>query len=193
MKLNDQGDLEALSSVLSLQYSSDDASITFIPLPAPLKAARAAHTATKLLDGQIVIAGGMIPEAKDFLRPKSVVGSLQMFTALGEENTQYNGTLKQPRAFHSAHLLEDGRLLIYGGSTGTNTLADRTEIYTPEGLTLSSEPLLVVQRKDRFLHAGTVLLNGSLVIFGGATLNPEGPSPFLALSRGEIFLPRPKP
>ncbi|MCK6511254.1 hypothetical protein L6R29_14935 [Myxococcota bacterium] len=193
IKANAQGDLEALSSVLSLQYSSDDATVTLIPLPTPLKAARAAHTATKLLDGQIVIVGGMVPEAKDFLRPKSVVGSIQMFTALGEENTQYNGALKQARAFHSAHLLEDGRLLIYGGSTGATSLADRTEIYTPEGLGLSSDPLLVMQRKDRFLHAATVLLNGALVVFGGATLNPEGPSPFLALSRGEVFLPRPKP
>ncbi|MCB9637637.1 MAG: hypothetical protein H6728_17930 [Myxococcales bacterium] len=193
MRLDAQGNFEALASTLSLQYTSDDASVTLLPLPNSLKEARAAHTATRLLDGQIVVIGGMVPEAKSFLRPKSIVGSIQMFTALGEDNSQYSGTLKQPRTFHSAHLLEDGRLLVYGGATGPNSLADRTEIYTPNGLILDPEPLLVTQRKDRFLHAGTVLLNGALVILGGATLDPGGAAPFVALSRGEIFLPRPKP
>jgi hypothetical protein len=83
-------------------------------------APRAAHTATLLSDGRVLIAGGYLGGPDDSLTSAELYDpSTGAFTATGAMTT--------PRAFHAATLLADGRVLIVGGGEGGAS----AEIYDP--------------------------------------------------------------
>src|SRR5262245_29379580 len=78
---------------------------------------RAAHTATTLLDGRVLIVGGLASNA---------TASAELFDPTTRRFSA-TASLRTPRASHTATLLADGRVLIAGGYNGT-WLAS-TEIY----------------------------------------------------------------
>lgn len=84
---------------------------------------RYAHTATLLHDGNVLIAGGL--GTWELGRVGLFLGSAELYdpstgrlTATGDTNT--------PRAYHTATLLADGRVLIAGGSQGPTMLTTPT-------------------------------------------------------------------
>src|SRR5688500_19623214 len=81
-------------------------SITTLPSMAE---PRAGHTATKLLDGRVLIVGGLSTGA---------TGSAELFEPAARRFVT-TGRLASPRASHTATLLPDGRVLIAGGYNGT--------------------------------------------------------------------------
>ncbi len=82
---------------------------------------RVGHTATALLDGRVLIAGGRNGQAyyasAEVYDPKSGT-----FSATGSMST--------PRVGHTATLLSDGEVLVAGGSDGSGPLAS-AELYDP--------------------------------------------------------------
>lgn len=81
--------------------------------------ARALHSATRLADGRVVVAGG----AQGTLLAPVSIANVDIFNPA--TNTWSASTaLLQPRASHAAELLPDGQLLLFGGQGAAATLTD---------------------------------------------------------------------
>jgi N-acetylneuraminic acid mutarotase len=114
-----------LSGVSSAElYDPDTGEWT---LTAPMLTTRTMHTATLLADGRVLIVGGgdwgdrvaNLRWSAEIYYPDSGIWT----------NTDH---LRIPRAFHSANLLPDGRVLVTGGGNLTlSSFADIAEIYDP--------------------------------------------------------------
>ena len=94
-----------------------------------MTAARSDHTATTLLDGRVLIAGGNPAGTAEIFDPVT-----EAFTAIG--------SLAYPRIGHSATLFADGSVLLAGGGSAT------AEFFDPNTLTftLVAQPM-VASRK----------------------------------------------
>ncbi|UFS61584.1 hypothetical protein LOH54_07895 [Sulfurimonas sp. HSL-3221] len=96
---------------------------TFQPaLHQPLNPTRSAHTATKLQDGRVFIAGGRIDG-------NSTV-STELFDPVTETFTA-GPDMHVARRNHTAALLQDGRVLIVGGYTSLSHRLFSAELYDP--------------------------------------------------------------
>lgn len=115
---------------------------------------RAAHTATLLPDGQILMAGGIE-------RDGSFLSSVELFDAQAGEFIEA-GDMTEARASHTANLLQDGRVLIVGG-VNRRYLAS-AEIYNPLDHTFTPTGAMQGQRSG---HTATVLADGRVLIIGG--------------------------
>src|SRR2546421_8096161 len=74
-----------------------------------LKIARSQHTATLLLDGKVLVAGGFV--GGNFATPSH---SVELYDPVIGDWTSTD-TLPFSRAFHTATLLLDGEVLVAGG------------------------------------------------------------------------------
>lgn len=113
---------------------------------------RQAHTATKLVDGRVLVAGGM-----------SFVASCELYDP-ATATWSFTGSLGQGRYGHTATLLPNGKVLVVGGHMVDNGQA---ELYDPAtGVwTNTGSP-----GKERYGHTATLLADGRVMIVGG--LNP---------------------
>jgi hypothetical protein len=75
------------------------------------------------------------------------------------------GSMTTPRAFHSATLLPDGRVLITGGMTTLtgNAVTDRAELYDPRRGTFTATGEEHGGRTATLLHSGQVLMAGGWI------------------------------
>lgn len=128
---------------------------------------RSTHTATKLLDGRVlmvggyeVYAGGIATATAEAYNPATKLFSSVAAPAVG-------------RTLHTATRLNDGRVLVVGGSTkfdlndvfGSLGLAlETTELYDPATNTWTAGPSLP---KPLFAHQATTLGNGKVLITSG--------------------------
>ena len=84
------------------------------------------------------------------------------------------------RGFHTATVLDDGRVLIVGGYTSLDTDTARVEIFDPATNTFNETGSL---RTARHGHSATLLTDGRVLVIGGYAL-PQG-----WLSDAEIYDP----
>jgi uncharacterized delta-60 repeat protein len=135
-----------------------------------LSTGRAGHTATRLPDGRVLVAGGLGAAAS---RSAEIYDpATGAFTPTGD--------LHRPRVDHTATLLADGRVLVAGSSVPASGHANAAsaEIYDPAtGLFTPTGPLAHPHGR----HTATLLGNGRVLVVGGGTL--------LASSPPEIFDP----
>ena len=116
-----------------------------------------AQTATRLMSGQVLIAGGM--------SPSGVANNAQLYSPASQTFTSAN-PMNVARWLHTATLLNDGTVLIAGGSDLANEeTLDTAEIYNPTtgSFTLLSNTL----NTARVGHTATLLNNGQVLIVGG--------------------------
>lgn len=127
---------------------------------------RAAHTATLLNDGRVLIVGGC---ATDGCTTASEAPVTEYYVP-GRGFTP-GPDMVQARQGHSATLLADGRVLIVGGwaSEGTPALHS-AEVYEPESGQFRSVGSLSVGRGG---HTSAALLDGRVLIAGGDTDTAE--------------------
>jgi N-acetylneuraminic acid mutarotase len=128
-----------------------------------LSSARTGHTATLLLDGKVLIAGGY--------NGTSVAASAELYDpATGIWiNT---GSMNSPCAGHTATLLRDGRVLVVGGGS--------SELYDPATGTWSPTGPLTAHGS---YHTATLLRDGRVLVVGGLQTSET------TLSRTDLYDP----
>jgi hypothetical protein len=139
--------------------------------------AHANHTATLLRDGTVLVVGGERMGGPD--RDLSPNESLRMAADLYDPSTGTwtpAGIMTEPRLYHAATLLPDGRILVTGGGSllEDGSLAT-AEVYDPETGEWSGSGNLVARRSG---HSATLLSDGRVLLAGGAWgAAPEEPLP----------------
>jgi len=116
--------------------------------------ARSAHTATLLLDGRVLIAGGT----------RDAAHSAELFDPVSGSFTPASSAMIQVRAGHCATPLLDGRVLIAGGGDANGNLFKTAEIFDPgtQGFTATGD-----LNQTRTGATATLLPNGKVLIAGG--------------------------
>ena len=138
---------------------------------------RADHTATLLPDGRVLIAGGMV-ENGVFLNSAELFDPAKgMFAA--------TASMQSRRVGHSATLLPNGKVLIAGGLAGRvfeggPGVVATTEVFDPATGRFTPGPSMNTPRTG---HAAVLLLNGKVLVAGGAGTNEQG------LASAEIYDP----
>jgi hypothetical protein len=132
---------------------------------------RSAHTATLLLDGKVLVAGG-----------SQSGNTAEVFDPAAGTFTATAGTLKggylasngSGRNQHAATRLSDGRVLLTGGQGGaTQGVGQSAEIYDPNtGLFTSVTPM----NGGRLLHSSVALGDGTVMVLGGSVQSSSLPS-----------------
>lgn len=129
----------------------------------PMTTERADHTATLLNDGRVLIAGGFKGEGKYF----TVLSSAEIFNPAINSFISV-GSMSVPRTFHTATLLNDGRILITGGTDNNGLALNSAEIFNPATNSFSSVGNLTT---GRFYHTATLLNDGKILIAGGNNIS----------------------
>lgn len=132
----------------------DPVTSTFMPT-GKMSVARAGHTATLLLDGKVLIAGGEDDSPKTLATAEIYDPATGLFTA--------TGSMSAVRAWHTATLLSDGNVLIAGGSDSTDVLAS-AEIYITATGSFAPTANLGTPRTS---HTATRLSDGRVLMAGG--------------------------
>lgn len=115
---------------------------------------RSVHTATLLLDGKVLIAGGYIGGDGNIASAELFDPATSNFVAVGSMSTA--------RSSHSATLLPDGKVLVSGGFNGE--YLDTTEIYDPSTKQFSTGPRMTSPRSG---HIATAFKDGTVLFAGG--------------------------
>ena len=135
--------LSAEAEELAIQTSSSSMTVE-----------RRGHTATRLADGRVLIAGG-----------ENSSGPLNQAEIYDPATATFatTGNMGDARADHTATLLSDGRVLLAGGRNGSGSLTT-TEIFDPTTGTFSSGPNMSVARAG---HSATLFADGRILFVGG--------------------------
>jgi len=125
-----------------------------------MKGRRTGHGATLLPNGNVLVTGGVDQQSCD-----------QCFTWLKKAELYRADKGKWKRAakmstrrgFHTATLLNDGRVLVAGGVDGKHTLGT-AELYDPATNTWSATDSMTTSRQS---HTATLLADGKVLVVGG--------------------------
>lgn len=142
---------------------------------APLLVARERHTATLLHDGRVLVVGGFLrgeepPPAGGFGTTLAVT---EVYDPAADTWTKMRSS-RERRAFHTATLLQDGRVLVVGGTAGNGNRSydlDTAEIYDPvrDRWTVTSPP----QKAGG--NTATLLPDGQVLVAYGSTAERYDP------------------
>jgi PKD repeat protein len=119
----------ATGIVLATAEVYDPATNTWTETAGPMNVARRSHTATLLANGKVLIAGGGNGVSTT---TSQAIQSAELFDPVTGMFTLI-GNMLDRRSAHSAILLDDGKVLISGGSNGIGTLfpVNTAELYDP--------------------------------------------------------------
>jgi WD40 repeat protein len=125
--------------------------------------ARVYHTATLLQNGMVLIAGGGPDSSAD-----GAVASAELYDP-GTGSFVVTGSMTIPRHYHTATLLQSGKVLIAGGgpcdATDEGTCNASAEIYDPNAGTFSATGFMA---SVRLFHSATSLPGGEVLVAGGS-------------------------
>jgi len=166
-----------VGGVLSSAELYDPASRAFIGTGS-MTAPRAGQTITLLLDGRVLLTGGV--QNAGF---RSELASAEIYDP-GAGTFSATGSMSVPREGHTATILRDGRVLIAGGSdNGIHTL-DSAEIYDPSSGTFRGTGHL---HQPRIAHVAALLGTGKVLIAGGG--RGGMPGGYISYDTAEMYDP----
>ncbi len=157
------------SATIQATLGTASASATFTGTPSKfrltgsLNVPRTVATATLLQNGQVLIAGGLGSVSAS----AGYVGSAELYNPT-TGTFSLSGNLLVPRAYHTATLLQNGKVLITGGlgySNGNYVQPLQAELYDPTTGAFSYTGSLNV---SRYSHTATLLQSGKVLIAGGS-------------------------
>jgi hypothetical protein len=140
----------------------DSAAGTWTAAPG-MKSFRVRFTATLLLDGKVLVAGGVVNPTLDY------TSTAELFDPV-TGTWMPTGSMNHPRANHSATLLPNGKVLVAGG----------TDVFLSESVTTTAElfdpatgtwTLTGSLRNARYDQLAQVLPDGKVLVAGGNTTN----------------------
>ena len=127
-----------------------------------MNASRQMHTATRLLDGRVLVAGGVTGiDNQELASAELYDPSSGTWTA--------TGSMTEARYLHKATLLPNGQVLVVGGATNSGS----AELYDPSSGTWTRTESTIQARNEfsiTLLRDGSVLMAGGLVTFGGGDI-----------------------
>jgi hypothetical protein len=129
--------------------------------------ARFGHTATLLLNGKVLVAGGC-----PFLgsgRECKGTATAEIYDPVTDSWTAA-GSPRAGRVFATATLLAHGDILVAGGVDATGIISAEAELYDP---TSRSWTLTGRMASARYQHTATLLRSGEVLVAGGGTANFE--------------------
>ena len=127
-------------------------------LTGSLHAAREIHTATLLPNGKVLVVGGFNDN-----NGASILASAELYDPASGTWT-LTGSLNTARAYHTATLLPNGKVLVAGG-IGPDVFGHSiAELYDPATGAWTLTGSLNV---GRYLHTATLLPNGKVLVAGG--------------------------
>lgn len=137
---------------------SNTAPVTIVPVGfAPLsdmEIARYGHTATLLLDGRVLVAGGTT----------DTTHSAELFDPASSSFNSTGSGMVHVRSGHCAALLLNGKVLIAGGNDSSGNLFTTAELFDPATESFSATGELNQARK---FATATLLPSGKVLIAGG--------------------------
>lgn len=146
---------------------------------------RVGHTSTLLKDGRVLIAGGAVLSAEGGI--VSPLSAAELYEPATGKATPLGG-MGFARAFHTATLLKDGRVLVAGGiSLISNSLSAvaTAELFDPSvGRFKNTAGLL--ETRGRVSHSASLLADGRVLLAGGWG---EGAGQRAILDSAEVFDP----
>jgi hypothetical protein len=149
---------------------------------------RVFHTVTLLQDGKVLVAGGANKVAANLPPPTGTITVYTIYTSTetydpATRTFSSTGNMMSKRAYHTATLLNNGKVLIAGGWDGGSLLAT-AEIFDPVAGTFTAANNMTTAREN---HQASLLSDGKVLITGGFGQDSTGNS--VALSNAEIFDP----
>jgi hypothetical protein len=132
-----------------------------------MQAHRAIHSATRLSDGRVLIAGGMVHNGTPLASAEIFDPATRAFRRAG--------SMPEPRFGHTATLLATGQVLITGGYTRDTRVLATALLYDPLRDAFVPTGRMAVARAE---HRATRLPDGRVLVTGGedrdiATANAE--------------------
>jgi hypothetical protein len=156
----------AVDRVLAAAELYDPGTNVWLPATS-MRSRRMDHTATRLADGRVLVAGGLGSELND---------RAEMYDPRADRWSDA-GALPARTAHHAATLLPSRRVLLTGGIgapgdsvTGPRALAT-TQVFDPTSDVWS---LGAGMASPRFGHSATLLRNGSVLVAGSTPLGHGG-------------------
>jgi hypothetical protein len=134
---------------------------------------RGSPTVTLLANDQVLVAGGF--ETGSAAPPLAGTELYDPFT--GSFTT--TGSMNEARGFHAATLLNDGTVLITGGTPGSSS-----ELYNPSTGTWS---LTGNMNDARYAHTAALLEDGRVLVVGGSGLSAEASAELGTLTPANTF------
>ena len=151
---------------------SNSANEESVASAADMQFARAAHTATKLDGGDVLVVGGFGEDEGDPL------ASTELYDAT-TDSFDLGGGLTTPRQSHTATPLPDGQILFTGGYGSGGPLRS-AELYDPSTRRFTPTGRMTARRAG---HEAVRLEDGRVLVVGGV-----GPN-FAVLKTAEIYDP----
>lgn len=128
------------------------------------------NTTTVLPNGDILITGGILDNA---VSDPVYLNTAELYISSAAKFIALSSNFTNPRANHTATLLPDGNVFIFGGETDSGTAvpaADSAYLYNPNTRTLQSLSSIATL-SNRFYHTATLLTTGTntgnVLICGG--------------------------
>ncbi|MFL5355412.1 Kelch repeat-containing protein, partial [Archangium sp.] len=90
------------------------------------------------------------------------------------------GSMKDPRRFHTASLLPDGRVLVAGGYHQLTGILTASELYDPA---TGKWSVTAAMNVDRYRHTATLLDNGTVLAVGGVSNHDQASAEYYDLTK----------
>ncbi len=158
----EQGKLLITGGQTSTSTSTTAASESYDPdtgafsTKATMTSARQSHTATALVNGKVLLAGGKNGD--------TILASAETYDIAQNTYAASAGVMSVERQRHTATLLPSGKVLLAGGQSSA-AVTDMADIYDPTTDSFSATSSNMTVPRDG--HTATLLLNGKVLIVGG--------------------------